>query len=152
MGLYTKEPRDFRKKFDVVGVFLNYKDKMLLLKRQPHKLEGGFYGVPAGKSKVGEKLLDAAARELKEETGITLATEKIQFFKSVFVRYADKFPDGPDLIFHMYTASLTKEPEIVLSEEEHSEYVWATPHEALGMSLMYEEDKCISMIYFPPEF
>lgn len=51
----------------------NSKGQILLGKRK-NSYKAGYYGAPGGRLEVGEKILDCAKRELKEETGID-ATE-----------------------------------------------------------------------------
>ncbi len=50
-------------------IVLNEENKLLLGKRI-NAYKSGFYGMPGGRAKVGEKLLDAVKRELIEETGL----------------------------------------------------------------------------------
>ncbi len=153
MGLYRKEPADFRKKFDVVGAFVsNEADQILMLKRHPDKIEGGRWGVPAGKVEDGERRNKAMCRELYQESGIAVDEERLSFFGTVFVRYPQTFGNGIDLAYHIYLLRVSKPPVIKLSPEEHIEYKWCTPREALDLDLMYEEDKCIQIVFFPALF
>ena len=54
----------------VVSVFIKNKGKILLIKRKKKKTFAGFWGLPNGKVRIGEKLEDAAKREVKEETNL----------------------------------------------------------------------------------
>jgi 8-oxo-dGTP diphosphatase len=47
--------------------------RILLIKKRPHKFEGGLWGCPGGKQEYGETSGDAARRELGEECGSGLA-------------------------------------------------------------------------------
>lgn len=53
----------------VVGCFLEYEGKFVLLHRHAHKPNGGTWGLPAGKVEPGESDTAAVLRELWEETG-----------------------------------------------------------------------------------
>ena len=53
----------------VVGCFLEYDGKFVLLLRHVHKADGGTWGLPAGKVEPGESDETAMLRELYEETG-----------------------------------------------------------------------------------
>jgi len=55
-----------------IGVVVWREDKVLLVKRKnpPSK---GQWGLPGGKQQVGETILKAAVREVREETGIDIA-------------------------------------------------------------------------------
>jgi len=48
----------------------NHDRELLLLKRPDHVHQGGFWSFPGGKVEEGETPLDAAVRELKEESGL----------------------------------------------------------------------------------
>lgn len=69
-------------KLSVALVVENGKGEILVQKRlkQPYY---GFWGVPTGKIRWGEKLLEAAARELMEETGVTATLRVSGFYHKV---------------------------------------------------------------------
>lgn len=126
---FTTTPPDFSPKFDVVGCYVEYDDKVLILKRQSHKPQGSQYGLPAGKVDAGEDLAQAIMREIKEETGITILPENLRFVKSFPTRYP-----GYDFIFHVFTIHLLEKPEITINPSEHSEYRWVCPKDILTLS------------------
>jgi 8-oxo-dGTP pyrophosphatase MutT (NUDIX family) len=66
------KPENFTPKFEIVSCFVQYQDKILLLRRQDHKPQPNTYGVPAGKIDKGETPIQAMQREGKEETQIDL--------------------------------------------------------------------------------
>ena len=57
------------KKYNVILVYNESKDKILMCRREKEPYKGK-YNLVGGKIEAGEKELDAAYRELKEETGI----------------------------------------------------------------------------------
>lgn len=86
-------PSSIRKKMSerkpklVVGVLARYKNKYLLVKEV---LEGGkmWWIIPGGKVEFGEAIVDAAKREINEETGIVSSKLKyLCFYEAVFPEY-----------------------------------------------------------------
>ncbi|MGW5068705.1 NUDIX hydrolase [Streptomyces cyaneofuscatus] len=47
-------------------------DRVLLVRRKPDDFMGGLWEIPSGHVDAGESLLDAARRETREETGLTV--------------------------------------------------------------------------------
>lgn len=136
-----KQPIDFNPRYEVSSLFCEVNGEFILLKRQLNKTQAERWGVPAGKND-GQELIDAIIRETKEETGITLQKSDLKFFKKLYVRYSDY-----DFVYYIFHTILPQKPEIVLSLSEHTEYVWATPQEALKMDLVEDLDSCIEMFY-----
>jgi 8-oxo-dGTP pyrophosphatase MutT (NUDIX family) len=59
-----------------VGVVLRRDEEVLLVKRAfPPK--AGYYSIPGGLVELGEKVRDAARREISEETGLDIKTESV---------------------------------------------------------------------------
>lgn len=61
-----------RKMTVVVSALIKKGNKVLLVKRKRGKHFAGFWGIPTGKVELGEKLEDAAKREVKEETNLKI--------------------------------------------------------------------------------
>jgi 8-oxo-dGTP diphosphatase len=126
--IYKTKPSDFNKRFDIVGCFVQYDGKFVLLRRHLNKANGGKWGLPAGKKENGETIEQAILREVKEETGLTLSAPSVHHFLSLYVR------DGSfDIEWHMFSTTLSTKPEIVIAPQEHSEFRWVTFAEALQM-------------------
>jgi len=139
--LYLNPPENFNPQFEVASCFIEQDGKILLLHRHDGKIGGNKWGSPAGKVEAGESPLQAIAREAKEETGLTLALERFQYFKKVFVRYPEF-----DFVFHIFSAKLEFSSEIKLNKE-HKDFIWATPASALRLDLILDEDACIKIFY-----
>ena len=137
-----KKPKKFDPIFEIVSCFVEYNDKILLLKRQPFKSEPNTYGVPAGKVEKDEDLINAIARETFEETGIKISIEKFKFYKTKYVKY-----ETYDFIYHMFHTNLNELPKIIINEQEHQEYIWEYPKECLELDLIPDEDACIIDYY-----
>lgn len=140
--IHKTPPENFQPKFEVVSCHIDCNGKLLLLHRADHKSAGDQWGVPAGKVDPGEDIYSAVYRETKEETGLDIPLENIHFRKTVFVRYPDY-----DFVYHIFQTELDTESEVIINIEEHKDFRWATPSEALEMNLVPDEDACIKLVY-----
>lgn len=141
--VYLEQPKDFRCKIEVVGCFLEYRDKILLLHRQDHTSQGNLWGIPGGKLEKSETPIQAAIRETVEETGFDISKEAILYIGKVYIKYPTF-----DYIYHMVKCTPHKSPgSVKISFNEHKGFTWVTPEDALKMRLMLDEDSCIKMIY-----
>jgi 8-oxo-dGTP diphosphatase len=74
---FTKSSADDIRRYPLhpvvgVGVVIWREDKVLLIKRGNAPFKGQ-WGLPGGKQNVGETIMQAAAREAREETGLDIA-------------------------------------------------------------------------------
>ncbi len=92
--------------------------KYLLMKRSSSEIYPGIWSVCAGSIERDEKTLEAAVRELHEETG--LIPEAMYAVDTVNIFY-EPIEDKMHIV-PVFLARVS-EPDIVLSDE-HSEYVW----------------------------
>jgi len=104
----------------VVGCFVEFEDKLLVLLRHPEHNQGNRWGLPAGRVKEGESDLEAMRRVLKEETGI----------EGVELEFVADFP-FPELNidFPTFRVRFTEKPEIKINLSSHLEYMWITHQE-----------------------
>jgi 8-oxo-dGTP diphosphatase len=140
--IYETKPADFNPKFEVVSLFIEHKDKVLFLKNNETKKHNPLlWGIPAGKIETAENKEKALLREIKEETGILLKKEQLEYDSTVYIKYPTH-----DFIYHMYKTELQKQETIILSKE-HLKYKWLAPKEALKLPLIRDEDACIKKVY-----
>lgn len=113
----------------------------LLLKRTPE--HGGFWQGVTGGIELNEKYLDAATREVVEETGIQpLAIHDIDYSYSFPVptmhegRYATQATDIQEFVFVAQCAY----DSIVILSDEHDDFSWVSQEQAQEM-LYWKENK-----------
>ncbi len=140
--LFVSKPEDFHSNMRVSGCFCEVDGKILLLFRHREKSEGEMWCCPGGKAEEHETTSEAMVRELFEETGIQTLESDIRFFKTVFVRYPET-----DMEYSIFSLSLPETPLISLKEDEHTQFQWVSPQEALSLPLIPDEDTCIKMFY-----
>jgi len=140
--IYREKPRDFNSKFNVVSCFVEYDRKILLLHRQDHKPEGNTWCVPAGKVDEGEKILEATVREIREETGFGIPSSQIKYFGKVYVKYPEY-----DFIYHIFNTRLDKQQKVAINHNEHKDFKWISPKNALNVPLIQDLDACIKLFY-----
>lgn len=141
--LFTVKPFNFRSDFEVVSLYLECNNEILLLHRHTHKAQGGKWGVPAGKVSVNETLRQALQREVYEETGIMPNAAEAKHIDSVFVKHPENH-----FVYHMYHLSMPGQPGITINQREHQASKWVSPGHALSMNLVDDLETCIKMFYF----
>lgn len=140
--VFKKIPKNFNSKFEIVSCFCELDGKILLLHRQDHKPQGDTWGVPAGKRDNDETLFQAIIREIREETGIELSCQEVEYYKKVFVRYANY-----DFIYHIFHVELKTPIKVILNKNEHKNFQWLTPQQALEINLIEDLEVCIEIFY-----
>lgn len=103
----------------VVGAVIERDRRVLLLRRPADDFRGGTWELPSGKVDPGENLLDALHREVKEETGLTVAT--VRTYLGAF-----DYTSGSGKRTRQHTWAVTVEDgDVTLTE--HDEHAWAEP-------------------------
>jgi len=81
-------------------------------------------------------------RELKQETGITATPRQVKYFTKVYVRYPEY-----DFIYHIFHMKLNKPQDIKINKNEHKDFLWIEPREALRLNLIRDLDAYIKLFY-----
>ena len=110
----------------VVGCFLEYNNKFVLLKRHSHKPDGSTWGLPAGKVESKEADKTAMMRELYEETGYQSNGSELKLLGV----YDFTTPSGTTNNFVTYSIKLDEPHEVILENAAHSECRWVSVEEA----------------------
>ena len=106
------------KKLNVILVYNKEEEKILMCKREKEPYKGQF-NLVGGKVEQGEKELDAAYRELQEETGIT--KQDINLKHLMNFQY-----EMSDMELELYVGKLNKEKEVI---EEINKLYWFDKNE-----------------------
>jgi nucleoside triphosphatase len=110
----------------VGALIFDAQGKLFLMKS--HKWRGA-YCIPGGHIELGEHIVDALKREVKEETNLDIRDiEFVCFQESV---YDERFWRPSHFIFFDF-ACRTDATDVKLNDEAQ-EHVWVTPDEALAM-------------------
>lgn len=140
--IYKDKPREFNPAAEVVGCFIQYEQKILLLHRQDYKPEGNTWGMPAGKVDSGENVLETMVREIREETNLIISPSKLNYFKKIYVKYPSH-----DFIYHIFYNILDNPPKIKINPKEHKDFKWVSPEKALTLPLVTDGDACIRLFF-----
>ncbi|WKW51394.1 NUDIX domain-containing protein [Rhodomicrobium lacus] len=124
----------------VVGAIIQRDGGVLILRRSPDEaFLAGLHEIPSGGVEPGEDLLAALSREIKEETGLTVAT--VRGYVNAFdymsgsgrrtrqLNFIVEVDDGP----------------VTLNPEEHDAFLWADPasEEFADLNMSDETSDCI---------
>ena len=113
----------------IAGVLIFNKEGKVLLVFIPKF--NNKYSIPGGHIEYGEKMMDAAKREVKEETGLNIYD--IKFFSFREDIHPKDYYKKEHFIFFGFTAK-TKATKVKLNDEGLS-YVWVLPKNALKLNL-----------------
>jgi 8-oxo-dGTP pyrophosphatase MutT (NUDIX family) len=128
--IHNQAPQGFSTELQVSACYLLFGGKILLLKRAADKIEPHVWGVPAGKLEPGETPLEAAIRELHEETAIRIIPTQVHYLDTFYI----KKPNS-EFIYHRFKVDLTHFPDVQLSRE-HTAFTWASQEELSVLPLV----------------
>lgn len=144
--MYLSPSPQFKPRVEVAAVYIQYNDLILLLHRQEYKSQGNKWGIPGGKVDKDETALQAAIREVKEETGFDISKQLIENLDTVYVEHNEK----DHFIYHMFRTKMEGDPSAVkINFDEHKGFTWVSPADALKMDLIQDEDPCVRLVFFP---
>lgn len=132
--IFKEKPHHRADTFDVVACYLEHEGKFIFLRRHPDKSHGAKWCLPAGKVNINESIVDAVVREVKEETGITIIPSELETLPSFWVESEGDI----NFKYHSFLFKLPNLPSVTLNDDEHLDYVWATPTESLELDLLHD--------------
>jgi 8-oxo-dGTP diphosphatase len=106
------------------------RDGKILVVRRARPPANGLYTLPGGVVEVGETLMEAVAREVREETALEIEPVALAGFRETIVRDADSRVERHFII--LCFASRWRAGDPVLNEEL-SEAHWLDPAELAGL-------------------
>jgi len=101
--------------------------QVLLLERTGHP---GFWQSVTGSQEDGESLIETAAREVEEETGIRVPTETIRDWQmsnnfEIFAEWRHRYAPGVSHnTEHVFSLAVAAAQQIELAPDEHLAYRW----------------------------
>jgi 8-oxo-dGTP pyrophosphatase MutT (NUDIX family) len=123
------------------AVFIRRGDRFLILHRAP---PDAYWSTMAGVVEHGEQFLDAAARELREETGLAAAISDLAMPQTYVVPPAlrDEYEPGvSEVTIQNYVIEVPADWEPALNDE-HDDYRWLVATDAVSL-VRWEETKQI---------
>jgi 8-oxo-dGTP pyrophosphatase MutT (NUDIX family) len=96
------------------------------------------YTVPGGKVQLGESCLEAAIREVQEETALQVTNVHFAMLQEAI--YSDQFWKKKHLIMHDFVGELLPSCDLqdVKLNDEAEEFIWVSPFEANQLNLAKE--------------
>ncbi|HEY9193723.1 MAG TPA: dihydroneopterin triphosphate diphosphatase [Methyloversatilis sp.] len=122
---------------------------ILLIERAKHP---GFWQSVTGSVEAGESLLDAARREVAEETGIVAPAEqfdrwhhssRFEIFPIWRQRYAPGVTHNTE---HTFSLCVPRDTPVTLAPDEHRDWRWLPWREALGTVFSWTNRDAIRML------
>lgn len=108
-----------------VGVVIINSDGHILLSKRKAKHGNGQYSIPGGKLDIGEKIIQCATREIKEETGLELKDVK---FIGVTNNLTTFKQEGLHSVSMICTCDQFFGSAQLLEPDKHQQWIWCDPN------------------------
>lgn len=103
----------------VYGFILNSQEQFLIIQRSKKDSSPGLWELPGGGIDFGEKMEDAAKREVKEEVGLD-----VKVIHPLTVVSDTEYDTERQFIRIVYFCKLKNEAQKVTLSQEHTDYIW----------------------------
>lgn len=123
--------------------------QVLLLERASH---AGYWQSVTGSQEEGETLIETAQREVAEETGIIVPSERLDDWQvtNVFEIFAEwRFRYAPGVTHnteHVFSLEVSREQSIRIAPDEHLAYQWCPWREAAEKCFSWTNRGAILML------
>ena len=122
--LLEKGKREGIEKNVVGALIINEDGKILIMSRKSEDFMGGIYELPSGNMEMGEDIITALAREVKEETNCDM--KEILYYIDSFDY---KSGSGKNARQYNFVIKVEQTDNIILTE--HDAYLWQTTEEII---------------------
>lgn len=113
------------KTWHAVGILIeDGKGELLVTLRHKNRPEGGVYGLVGGGIEKSETKLEAAVREVFEETKLIVNPSQLEFLKTYDKEWQST---GFDIKFDLFRLRLNVQPKIFIKPDEATSYLWESP-------------------------
>ena len=113
----------------VGGLIVNYEGKILLVKSYKWF---DTYTLPGGHIELGETMVEAVKREVKEETGLDVEVKEMLLTQEAI--FASEFYKRKHFIFIDFLCR-SKDQQVKLDQQELQDYIWVYPGAAYNLKL-----------------
>ena len=123
--------------------------QVLLIERAKNP---GYWQSVTGSQEDGESLLETAAREVEEETGISVTGQRIKDWQitntfEIFAEWRHRYAEGvTHNTEHVFSLAVAAMPPIRLSPDEHLNYLWLPWREAAEKCFSWSNRDAILML------
>jgi 8-oxo-dGTP diphosphatase len=107
------------------------RDGKVLIVRRTRPPAGGLYTLPGGGVEVGETLIEAVVREVREETALTIEPVALAGYREAITRDGDGRIERHFVILPFAARWIAGEPML---NDELSEAMWLDPSEIAGLN------------------
>lgn len=122
-----------------VGTFIECNDKFLTLYRTDKT-----WGLASGGIEVNETPIQAAIREIFEETGLQVNSKDLEFVSTIKIELVDI-----NVIYSTFKLIVHEPFSVILDPNEHTDYKWVTQHECREMNLIVGFHQILDEVYGP---
>lgn len=118
------------------GVAVIRDGKILTVRREANDFMGGEYELPGGGIDTGETFAESVAREIREETGLT-----VRNIIGMFPGFEYSTPKKPKV--RQFNFIVEADGEVVLSDE-HDHFKWVTASEVENLPMSDQMRQCFA--------